>query len=315
LAVAIVPGLHLGQLDTDERRTNGSAVHFGRRVSDGREWNPSIVKDCRQVGRIVIVRLPTVNARPVSANAGYDLPSGEFVRRLLSPTEELNSVTKENATHMIRIGVSSCALMLLLGSSPTYGQEPPPRIGPFVVDFHGTFPKFAADDLIAASRGLAEAELSGLGIGMSGGAHFYFLKVSGVTIGVGGEATVGRSHASPTAQARESLRLRAVTETFKSASPQLSLNFGNGNGWSYLSIGLGRSKWSIVPDGAEPLPADEETLRTINYGGGARWFAKPRLAFSLDVRFYELKPGSPQGALPATPHAVMFVIGAGISVR
>jgi hypothetical protein len=169
--------------------------------------------------------------------------------------------------------------------------------------------------LIAASRGLIEAELPGLGIGVSGGAHFYFLKVSGVTFGVGAEATVGRAHSEPSTDASRSLGLRAVTETLKSASPQVSLNFGNGNGWSYLSIGVGRSKWSIVPDGGERLPADDESLKTINYGGGARWFAKPRLAFSLDVRFYEIKQGTPHGTLPASPHAVMLVIGAGISVR
>ena len=54
------------------------------------------------------------------------------------------------------------------------------------------------------------------------------------------------------------LGLRAVTETFTSLSSELSLNFGNGNGWSYLSGGIGVSTWSIVPDGAAPLPVDEE---------------------------------------------------------
>ncbi|PWT82312.1 MAG: hypothetical protein C5B57_08885 [Blastocatellia bacterium] len=216
---------------------------------------------------------------------------------------------------MLRIGAAGVAFMILLQPSTTYGQEPPPRIGPFVVDLHGTFPKFAADDLIAASRGLTESELPGLGIGVSGSAHYYFLKISGVTFGVGAEATVGRAHSSPSSDASGLLQLQAVTETLKSASPQFSLNFGNGNGWSYLSIGVGRSKWSVVPDGAERLPADDETLKTINYGGGARWFIKPRLAFSLDVRFYEIKQGTPQGTLPASPHAVILVIGAGISVR
>src|SRR5262245_54277388 len=158
---------------------------------------------------------------------------------------------------MLRIGAAAFALVILLRSSTTFGQEPPPRIGPFVVDVHGTFPKFASDDLVAASRGLIEAQLPGLGIGVSGGAHFYFLKVSGVTFGVGAEATVGRAHSEPSRDANR-VSLAAVTETLKSASPQVSLNFGNGNGWSYLSIGVGRSKWSIVPDGAERLPADDE---------------------------------------------------------
>jgi hypothetical protein len=106
-----------------------------------------------------------------------------------------------------------------------------------------------------------------------------------------------------------------VHERFTSISPQLSLNFGDGDGWSYLTGGLGRSTRSIVPSGADPLPADEEALRTFNYGGGARWFARPRLAFAVDVRFYATDPGTPQGALPGSPRSTFLVIGAGVSLR
>jgi hypothetical protein len=216
---------------------------------------------------------------------------------------------------MIRVRVASVLLMISAAASTASGQEPPPRIGPYVVDVHGTFPKFVADDAVAASRGLSQAELPGLGIGMSAGAHVYVLKISGVTLGIGAEATIGRSHSSPAVNASQTMPLHAVTETFKAASPEVSLNFGNGNGWSYLSVGVGRAKWAIVPDGATRAPADDESLKTINYGGGARWFVKPRLAFSLDVRFWEIKQGTVQGTLQPTPHAVMLVIGAGISVR
>ena len=38
------------------------------------------------------------------------------------------------------------------------------------------------------------------------------------------------------------------------------------------------------------LDADQQRVETINYGGGARWFIKPRLAFSIDVRFYAVSP-------------------------
>src|SRR5262249_41020145 len=152
-------------------------------------------------------------------------------------------------------------------------QEPPPRIGPFVVDLHGTFPKFGGDAQLAESRGLVQAELPGLGIGVSAGVHVYFLKVSAVTFGVGGEATYGRSPFTPPSVDSGTSPFRPVTETFKSIAPQLSMNFGSGTGWSYLSAGIGRSVWSIVPDDGQPLETDEESIRTINYGGGARWFA------------------------------------------
>src|SRR5262249_44470922 len=153
-------------------------------------------------------------------------------------------------------------------------QDPPPRIGPFVVDLHGTFPKFGDDMLLAASRGLVQAELPGIGFGVSLGAHVYVAKIGPVTLGVGGDAMIARSHSDAVSATDQSVPLRAVTEKFKTLSPQVSLNFGNGNGWSYLSVGVGRSIWSIVPNGSQPLPADEDPLKTINYGGGARWFAK-----------------------------------------
>jgi hypothetical protein len=194
-------------------------------------------------------------------------------------------------------------------------QDPPPRIGLFVVDLRGTIPTFGNDPELAASRGLSQAELPGIGLGFSLGANVYVARIGPVTLGIGGEAMIGRSHSSATAAPDQSASLRAVTEKFKTISPQFSLNFGTGNGWSYLSVGVGRSTWSIVPDGSDPLAIDEDPIRTINYGGGARWFAKKRMAFSLDVRFYEIKEVPPQSGLPGSPHTVLLVIGAGISLR
>jgi hypothetical protein len=44
-------------------------------------------------------------------------------------------------------------------------------------------------------------------------------------------------------------------------------------------------------------------------------FARQRLAFSLDVRFYEIAAGTGMLGLPASPRTRLLVIGAGISVR
>lgn len=215
---------------------------------------------------------------------------------------------------MTRAGAALLAgVWLLAASNLVQAQEPPPRIGPYVLDLHGAVPMFGNDPALAESRGLSQAELPGAGFGAGMGVHVYFPKIGPITLGVGGEALLGRSRATPAAGSDPALR--AVTETFKSLAPQLSLNFGNGNGWSYLSVGLGRARWSIVPDGADPLPADEELLATIDYGGGARWFIKKHLAFSLDVRFHEIKAGAPQADRPGSPHTVLLVIGAGVSLR
>jgi len=100
------------------------------------------------------------------------------------------------------------------------------------------------------------------------------------------------------------------------------LNFGSGTGWSYLSGGIGRSNWAVYRDDVGSSDADGEVLKTLNYGGGARWFAKSHLAFSFDVRFYALNPGSgvvapPDGraAWPGSPRTRFMTIGAGISVK
>jgi hypothetical protein len=190
-------------------------------------------------------------------------------------------------------------------------QDPPPPIGPLVIDGRGTVPLFPQEQQLADSRGLSIGELPGAGLGVDAGAHVYVFKWKAVTFGLGAQLTLGRSHASPD----ESTGLRPVTTRFISFTPQLSLNFGTGNGWSFLSGGIGSARLSIVPDGGVETPADLTSLRTVNYGGGARWFIKRRLAFTLDVRFHQLDPGTPEAGLPGSPRMTFMVFGAGIAVK
>ena len=118
--------------------------------------------------------------------------------------------------------------------SRAHAQEPPPPIGPFVVDLRGTFPMFPNDLLkLAESRGLSLAELPGLGVGVDVGAHVYLLKWRTITFGIGGELTFGRAHSTPPTVAGQPTFVRPVTERFMSVAPQLSFNFGTGHGWSY----------------------------------------------------------------------------------
>jgi hypothetical protein len=211
---------------------------------------------------------------------------------------------------------ATLALVICLTCCADASAQDSPRLGPFVIDFHGTFPTFPNDVLqLALSRHLDLAELPGVGIGVDVGAHVYLLKWRAVTFGVGGELTFGRAHSTPSTAAGQTPVLRPVTERFTSAAPQLSFNFGTGHGWSYLSGGIGRSVWSIHRDGEEPGEADLERLKTINYGGGARWFAKQHLAFSFDIRFYAIDPGTPQFGFSGSPRTTLMIIGAGVSVK
>jgi hypothetical protein len=193
-------------------------------------------------------------------------------------------------------------------------QEAAPPIPFVVVDLHGNSSKFPDHFQLAESRDLEQAELPGLGFGGQLGLHLYPVKLRAVTFGLGGQLML--LHASRAPQiVSEQTTLRAVSERLTSIAPQLSFNFGTGAGWSYLSGGIGTSKWSVVPKGGPTLPPDEEALKTINYGGGARWFAKAHLAFSFDVRFYALNPSSPTGGLPGSPRTTLMVVGAGISIK
>lgn len=197
------------------------------------------------------------------------------------------------------------------GAHQADAQEPPPPIPPLAVDLHGTVATFSDDPTLALSRGLDPSELPGRGFGGDVAVHVYPLKYRSVTFGFGGRLTTSRAHRT---QAQPS-ELRPVTERFTYLGPQLSFNFGTGAGWSYISGGIGASKWSVVPDGSVAQQPDEERLKTIDYGGGARWFAKPHLAFSFDLRFYAINPSSPLAGLPSGPRTTLMVFGAGISLK
>jgi hypothetical protein len=203
-------------------------------------------------------------------------------------------------------------LLAIVVAPSLCAQDPLPRIGPLVLDVHGTVPGFPADGALASSRGISLSELPGAGLGVQAGLHVYFFRWRAITFGIGGEAVAARAKQTPPAAATG---VQAVTEQFRTLGSQLSLNFGSGHGWSYLSGGIGRSNWSIVPANRNPLVADDEILKTINYGGGARWFIRTHVAFSFDVRFYALNPGTPSLGFPPSPRTTFVAVGAGVSVK
>ena len=223
----------------------------------------------------------------------------------------------------MRISAAAFALLSVFAiARPARAQEPPPRIPFVVVDVHGSIPMFPSDSAgLAESRGMTLAELPGSGLGLQGAVTLYPLKLKAVTFGIGGEVIVSRSRQSADAAtiaaavAAGLASPRSSEERFRSFAPQLSFNFGNGNGWSYISGGIGRSNWALVPDGQEGYPPDSEVLKTINYGGGARWFMKRHVGFSFDVRFYAINPGTIYQGIVGSPRTTLTVINAGVSIK
>jgi hypothetical protein len=204
---------------------------------------------------------------------------------------------------------------LVVWTAPAAAQGPPPKIGPFAIDFHATVPRFpTGDPQLSDSRALLQAELPGAGLGLHGAATLYPIKWRAVTFGFGVDATVARARRASRAVSTTTVG-RAVTERFSHIAPDISFNFGTGDGWSYISGGIGPGVWYLVPDGGLPMNADDQRLQTINYGGGARWFLNRHVAFSLDVRFYAVAPSAPDAGRPSSPRTTLLFLGGGVSLK
>jgi hypothetical protein len=222
---------------------------------------------------------------------------------------------------MPRLIRAALGVALVLVATPVLAQDPVPPplfeepIGPFVVDARGTLARFKANTSTAAALGVDPAELPARGLGLLVGAHVYPLRRPRFALGIGGELLV---------RARAAHTIDPVTEDgpdgptivtrMTAVSPQVSLNFGKRTGWSYVSGGIG---WGSLTTEIDETPFDdaETRPRTINYGGGARWFAQKHLAFSLDLRFYAIAPQAATAARPAFPRTTVMVFSAGVSTR
>ena len=211
------------------------------------------------------------------------------------------------------------SILFITFASPRFvaAQETQPEdlpIGHYVADLRFEFPKFKQDPNVASSIGVATENLPTRGLGLVAGAHWYPLRLGFMTLGLGGEfskARRGRTMNTGTETAPVEV---AVNTRFSAVSPQISFNFGARDGYSYISGGLG---WStFTSERADtPLPDPESATKTINYGGGARWFAKKHLAFGFDIRFYAVNPQLATATRPAFPRMTLLSMSGGISVR
>lgn len=184
-------------------------------------------------------------------------------------------------------------------------------IGPFVVDLHGSVARFGADAQLAASRGIPSEQLPTTGLGLTAGAHWYPIRLKALTLGIGASWLTARATTSPDLE--KTPTAVAMVTRFTALNPQLSFNFGHKRGWSYISGGLLTSVLSVDASGA--TRRSSPGLKTINYGGGARWFAKPRVAFSFDVRFYAVNPAPATAEYPGNPRGTFTVFSAGVSLQ
>ncbi len=214
------------------------------------------------------------------------------------------------------LGLAFVCSSLVLLFAPDAAAQPPEPIAPFVVDARGVFVRFKDDPLLAQTLAVATADMPGSGLGLNLGAHFYPVRGK-VALGLGAEimfAGGSQTNEPDDEDPPTTVVAPTVNTRLRTFSPQVSLNFGTGRGWSYVTGGLGWASYRTERED-DPVAPGESTPKVFNYGGGARWFAKPHLAFAVDLRFYAIGAQEAVTGRPAYPSMTLMVVSAGVSFK
>ena len=203
----------------------------------------------------------------------------------------------------MKAGLCMAALLI---STPAFAQ-PAAAPGPYVIDLRGAmsgaptgiaFYPAAPEDTLAPQRAF----------GFEVGAHVYPFALGIARVGLGVDLMRVRGTATSVSNVNAAMSIT----TF---APQLSFNFGAHDGWSYLSGGYGttQTRAEVMTPAADTTTAAtlsrERRTRTINVGGGARWFLQERVAVGFDVRFHRL------AATRGLPSKQIVGLSVGVSIR
>jgi hypothetical protein len=202
-------------------------------------------------------------------------------------------VRRTDSVSMGRGARAALLLIVLVGRPASLVAQSinPGPPGPFVFDIRGAASGLPSTPLVVpGSQGAVPTR----GFGGSVGGHVYAFDLGPARIGAGVDVMVARGTAPGT------------QVTLWSAAPQVSVNFGTSDGWSYLSAGVGTAHVGANPG----LKA---RVRDINYGGGARWFLTPHWGIGFDVRIHQMAAGADSGA--EIPAATAVAFGVGVSVK
>jgi hypothetical protein len=246
------------------------------------------------------------------------------------------STRRQHQSRLAAAGLVGLAVFASVGTTAAQTQGPGAP-GPYVVDVHAglgalpgsavLFPPLPSGTTIPAA-----------GLAVNAGGHVYLISIGPARIGIGASVVRASGRTSPpqaagttagttagTAAGTTSglLPARPDVETrITAVAPQLSLNFGTSDGWSYISAGIGRAKARATTSafatgtGTDAVITDPSvvsgSLRAVNFGGGARWFTKRHVAISFDVRFHQVSDAGGEVAIPRT---TLTVVTAGFSFR
>jgi hypothetical protein len=213
--------------------------------------------------------------------------------------------------------------LALLAPAATSLAQPKEPIGFFVADVRvvsaglpvtGGWTPAVPPSRVVPSRGL----------GVDLAAHAYLLRFRRAAIGVGaGWLAAGSTSSSPApvpgATPSPIAPLPDVTTRVRALVPQVSLNFGHSLGWSYLSAGLGgtsvESEAAAISGGVPVAPRESGWVKTINYGGGARWMLNQHLGVGFDVRWYKLSIVPASDTHPGASRESLIMAGVGVVLK
>lgn len=206
------------------------------------------------------------------------------------------------------------ALLALFLAPPAFAQGADPP-GPYVIDVRGTTAGLSKKPGFYPPLPSA-ALVPSRGFGVDAGGHVYAGTLGPARLGFGASVIRTRATAPAVVQfegsdEREEVIGPRIVALFTAIEPQVSFNFGTRAGWSYLSggVGMGEVATSAVAQDGSEATLSTGWRRTINLGGGARWFMKPRLGVGFDIRLHRVLRG------PVTPQASSLAVSAGFSVK
>lgn len=197
--------------------------------------------------------------------------------------------------------------------------------GPFAVDVRVVMPSFAPTDAQAQALNLEKVQLPRRGLGLDVGANVYPLRKGGFALGIGAHYLTANGSAKATTAANSEneeaiANAPKIKTKFTALYPEVSLNFGSRRGWSYLSGGIGWARRGIEQvEGTPTLPNPDfemsERVRTLHYGGGARWLWSDHIGFGFDMRWHRMPAQEATTTTRAFPKQSYFAVGGGITIK
>jgi hypothetical protein len=190
---------------------------------------------------------------------------------------------------VLRLALTLILTMFAVSAANAQSLNPGPP-GPFVFDLRAATINLPSDEALFPILPTG-GTVPGRGFGGGAGAHVYAFDIGPGRLGLGVDLLYARGS---TADANSSMA---------SIDPQISLNFGTSDGWSTLSAGAGVTRISGEPGGVS------ESVRSINWGGGARWFVNPHFGVGFDIRIHHLAAGD------VLPKGTNVSVAAGLSLK